>query len=384
MFLYVCKFVFIMFIWVKKKGTSMKRIKILVISIASFAIAIGATDRVAKAKQVRDIIDDYDQLVSEAYTLSTKYYEYSTFNLSYFEEQNGSNTKNTRIETQQNNYVFDNYFWKISVEKIYGDFSLEEKNAIEVIKYKTPDFSLAYSILIGNHKNEANEISSVLDSAIKGRENVRRNDEVENYCNNQVKFEVETKNLVMVIAGDTAIVFSTISSMVSGINAASLIPFVGWGIAIGLTAALIIYIAANWNSVKEGFDSFVESLKRKFQGISSLLSKASRKAKKKAKQKHKKERKEIPEEIEKERNKASNQITRMQEEIKREWAPKGIKSAHKPHDKKYGKPHVHFKDGTAINYDSTIRDRHNGIPTITRKILNWLHKFGFCKEGMKI
>lgn len=41
---------------------------------------------------------------------------------------------------------------------------------------------------------------------------------------------------------------------------------------------------------------------------------------------------------------------------------------------KNGKPHTHFRDGTALNNDGTVHDQHRGIPNLTREVKEWLGK----------
>ena len=74
---------------------------------------------------------------------------------------------------------------------------------------------------------------------------------------------------------------------------------------------------------------------------------------------------------------------KMQKEIDKGQAPKDIKSAHKPHDNQKGKPHVHFKDKTALNNDGTIHDAHRGTPKLTKPVKEWLKKHNWSTE-MKI
>ena len=52
------------------------------------------------------------------------------------------------------------------------------------------------------------------------------------------------------------------------------------------------------------------------------------------------------------------------------------------HDSK-GQPHVHFKDGTSLNRDGTIHDKGHGRPNPSSKVWDWLHKHGWCQNGIK-
>lgn len=42
-----------------------------------------------------------------------------------------------------------------------------------------------------------------------------------------------------------------------------------------------------------------------------------------------------------------------------------------------GKPHVHFKDGTALNNDGTVHKKKNGIPRPSNKAKKWLRDNGW-------
>ena len=71
---------------------------------------------------------------------------------------------------------------------------------------------------------------------------------------------------------------------------------------------------------------------------------------------------------------------RMNEEIKRGQAPKDIRSAHRPHNDKNGKPHIHFKNGTSMNNDGSVHDKRNGIPQLSNKVKKWLNKHNWPTE----
>ncbi len=68
---------------------------------------------------------------------------------------------------------------------------------------------------------------------------------------------------------------------------------------------------------------------------------------------------------------------KMQREVIKGRAPKEVKRVDNP---KNGKPHIHFKDGTSLNYDGTIHDTSHGVPNITKKIGNWLVKHNWSSE----
>ena len=65
----------------------------------------------------------------------------------------------------------------------------------------------------------------------------------------------------------------------------------------------------------------------------------------------------------------------MQEQVNRGQAPREVDRVDK------GKPsipdnkdHIHFKDGTALNYDGSPSHEGNGLPKITRAISDWIQK----------
>ena len=66
----------------------------------------------------------------------------------------------------------------------------------------------------------------------------------------------------------------------------------------------------------------------------------------------------------------------MQKQVERGQAPKGVERVDTAHvsgaPNQY--PHVHFTDGTSLNWDGSIHDKANGIPVLTQKIIAWLSK----------
>ena len=44
------------------------------------------------------------------------------------------------------------------------------------------------------------------------------------------------------------------------------------------------------------------------------------------------------------------------------------------------KAHVHFRDGTSLNYDGTIHKKKNGYPKISNNTTKWLEKHNWCGE----
>ncbi len=71
-------------------------------------------------------------------------------------------------------------------------------------------------------------------------------------------------------------------------------------------------------------------------------------------------------------------INQMNKEIERGKAPKSVERVDGPHSSvKNSQAHVHFKDGTALNYDWTVHDKKRGTPKLTREVIDWLKKFGW-------
>lgn len=48
-------------------------------------------------------------------------------------------------------------------------------------------------------------------------------------------------------------------------------------------------------------------------------------------------------------------------------APKEVDRVDSAHDR-FGQPHVHFKDGTALNRDGSVHDKINGRPNPSNKV----------------
>ena len=70
--------------------------------------------------------------------------------------------------------------------------------------------------------------------------------------------------------------------------------------------------------------------------------------------------------------------SRMQREVEKGQVPREVDSVHNPHVNGQ-KPHVHFKDGTSMNYDGTIHDKLGGEPKITQAIAKWLGGHGWAQ-----
>ena len=69
----------------------------------------------------------------------------------------------------------------------------------------------------------------------------------------------------------------------------------------------------------------------------------------------------------------------LDKQIQKGQAPRGVKRADKP-DPQLAEPHVHFDDGTSITQSGKIHDAHKGTPNLTKQILDWLHRNGWCLD----
>jgi RHS repeat-associated protein len=69
----------------------------------------------------------------------------------------------------------------------------------------------------------------------------------------------------------------------------------------------------------------------------------------------------------------------MQRQVERGQAPRDVESVHPAHEPNAPnqEPHVHFRDGTALNRSGTPHDVRNGIPNPTNATLKWLQRNGW-------
>ena len=67
-------------------------------------------------------------------------------------------------------------------------------------------------------------------------------------------------------------------------------------------------------------------------------------------------------------------VNQMQHLINSGQAPSSITSVHNGFQGQ--QPHVHFSDGTAMNFDGTA---HHGSPNPTASTMSWLNGHGWCK-----
>ena len=75
------------------------------------------------------------------------------------------------------------------------------------------------------------------------------------------------------------------------------------------------------------------------------------------------------------KNKPTSQ-NQMQKQVEAGQAPSEVDRVDKPHVPGQ-QPHIHFKDGTAINMDGSKHDSHKGLPNITATIAEWILKNGW-------
>ena len=62
--------------------------------------------------------------------------------------------------------------------------------------------------------------------------------------------------------------------------------------------------------------------------------------------------------------------------VERKQSPRGIDRVDSAHDSPNTKDHVHFDDGTSLNWDGTIHDAKGGVPDPTSKQSRWLDENG--------
>ena len=77
-----------------------------------------------------------------------------------------------------------------------------------------------------------------------------------------------------------------------------------------------------------------------------------------------------------ENKKKPSSQNQLQKQVERGQAPRDVDRVDKPHQKGQ-QPHVHFKDKTSLNQDGTVHDAHNGIPSPSNEVKNWLRNNGW-------
>ena len=83
----------------------------------------------------------------------------------------------------------------------------------------------------------------------------------------------------------------------------------------------------------------------------------------------------MPPDDDENKKKPSSQ-NQLQKQVERGQAPRDVDRVDKPHQKGQ-QPHVHFKDKTSLNQDGTVHDAHNGIPSPSNEVKNWLRNNGW-------
>jgi roadblock/LC7 domain-containing protein len=341
----------------------MHKFKKLFVSAMSLALCLSFFSSSAKTDMTKDVVNDCydlielaDQMFEENYNHGQELFDISDRNALY--RQNATSTAETN-QSQE--------YWTVCIKGLYEDLSEEAKQQVDVLKNNDTDFGIAYSVLTGSLTDKSSdELTTVLsdneDNSIGGFHDSSLLD--------TIKSRISTNIKKMVGAGTATLAFSTIYSMVTGINGASFIPFVGWAIAGVLVTALIIVVVINWSYIQAEFHSFFERLKSSFGRISNLLSRTENEASDKAKSNP-----DVADD--------ATDASKMQREVEKGHAPRDVRRVDSADSKHHVKPHVHFKDGTALNNDGTVHDNIDGRPDPSREVWDWLHQNGWCMNGIK-
>jgi uncharacterized protein RhaS with RHS repeats len=82
--------------------------------------------------------------------------------------------------------------------------------------------------------------------------------------------------------------------------------------------------------------------------------------------------------------KVATKASKLQQQIKKGQAPKGIKRADSAEQSvPDSQDHVHFDDGTSLNVDGTVHDKKGGIPKPNNKQKKFLKKENWPTEAKK-
>ena len=73
-------------------------------------------------------------------------------------------------------------------------------------------------------------------------------------------------------------------------------------------------------------------------------------------------------------NNAPSSAGKMQQEVERGQAPRDVTRVDGPHDYPGAQPHIHFRDGTALNKDGTA---HHGVPNPSNRVKEWIRSHGW-------
>ena len=189
----------------------MKKIKILTLIAITLGISLTFLKPLSTGKELKYFVEDCNGLVEDANKLFNEYYNPNE----YYSNNNScdlirkSSLKKLNNSSEVNHLDNDKQYWTIFIENMYQDLSEENKKTFIDIKNNTPKFELAFSILTGEDNvetksgpNKEININGVKKKITKINTNIKR----------------------LIGAGSAAIAFSTISSMVAGINASFWIP----------------------------------------------------------------------------------------------------------------------------------------------------------------
>ena len=249
-----------------------------------------------------------------------------------------------------------------SINDIFDDLSKEEYDAF----YNLGDENLDVKNMIELLENNLTEncANNIID-----RETIDSN--IVNLCSGVVEIgyllssEGVSSSAIVVIKGAFQTMLSTVKAwfLTNGIK-----------IALITTAILVIttVVIINWNKIRDIFDRVIEIFVSSARNFGSKVRAVFDSIKSEAKESSKKD--------------FADNYTKpynMQKQVDGKKAPKEVDLVHEAHDKKFGKPHVHFKDGTSINIDGTIHDKRQGTPKLTNEIKRWLNKNGWCLNGLK-
>lgn len=327
--------------------------KSLIVTFVTLAIALTSLGSYSKSQDVKNITEDYESLVAEANNLFDKYYNPNElgekdsviYTLGFHNAQ--------AVEEDGVEEDIAKEYWRIAMQNIYADLSDSEKQGLYELKEYDDSFSDAYDIFTGNYEVDETIVEPEIDSL------------------NRKAIILNSKIKRMVGVGTASLAFATMSSMISGIASSSWIPFIGWAIAVVLVAALIIFIVCNWSYIRDDFASFMSKAKKDNPKISSLLDEASSKSEEQAKSNP-----DVAED--------ATSVNQMKDQLQKDDKLKReVKRVDPPHNK-YGKPHIHMKDNEkGLNWDGTIHDKNRGRANPTRYVWDWLHRNGWCQNGIK-
>lgn len=269
-----------------------------------------------------------------------------------------------------------------SDEEIYDEISFDEEQYYALTESITGIFSE-----LTTEEYEVFETLAEDDEDIREMLTMVENGFEEYDESSQVSYEVATSNVVKLSAA-----VMTIGSILSGqqVCQAAIIAikgafnsmvatlkafFVPTSVkAVIVTAAILVLttvVIVNWNKIKPVFNQivnvFVDNAKKLATTVRNVFNTIYQSAKKS-------EDKDVSDN--------ASSPNQMQKQVEKGQAPDEVDRVDKAHDK-YGQDHVHFKDGTSINKDGTIHDKGKGTPKLTRKVLDWLNKNGWCLNGLK-